>query len=796
MGVYFFYNIYIKTLDMANCYSITNESNFEILVEYTNTTITSEIIKIEIVENSYINICSESEPIILTENAIYNITTKGECVDNLCVESTICLTCNEDALIGLYYGKIYSHNPITNQTNFLFQVPAVIPYSNNPGHIIDDIAHTKKKLWILFLHSNFNNNNGSLIIEYDITLCPFTYTFNRYYNINSKLDWGLYAIDDDKLISSTDNPKDIIEIKLRPTFTISTKIQSINTDVSDLILLPNQNLIYTDRSGNPISLYVYNYLNGNFIGQFSIGLIDTSLFYIDNKLYLISLGGQIYEIDYNNNYTINLINNLNFNELVYGASSIYTCVTTTICLTNCNVLFNDGANIYAYSVGSYTLYDLGISPIQASADDIAHTNNHIWLVKRDRFGNTTFYCLDITLCPFTMTYNNRYIYYRLTLFGKGLFAYVNSQSDDILITSLGNYIVEVNTVTYAITNKFPMMPGRTIAGDILLTPNNELVCVYIDSLGNRFITFTNYNNGNIIFDIPCPQNKIIESIFVDSNYLYAVTITGEIMLVDLLGNFNFIAYQQLTIPPYLTGSSSLLGCNSLDTCFCFEYEIYVDQNDLNAAIGNDDSLLNHAVVFNYIDCNNLTPIYYYFTQAGNHKICIVVNTEIFGPYISQYNNFLTNFASTITPVGCCPTPLLTTTTTISCQCKNYTWINNGTSTRKSIVYVGCDDVQYSQKFEQSSGQISCIKNIVSTVGITVSENDCCCKCYRLTHNNPFFTDQITFKNCVNGATSTIRLSANQVINICSSVPPTHSSVTNMTVLGNCQINLQNTGYVC
>ena len=91
-------------------------------------------------------------------------------------------------------GGIYSYNSLTNTSTFLY----------DSGIISGDIATTQNKLWLY----------SSVIHEYDITLSPWSITFNRNISLSVTLGSGLGAINDTTLISTDSNTSEIITLDI------------------------------------------------------------------------------------------------------------------------------------------------------------------------------------------------------------------------------------------------------------------------------------------------------------------------------------------------------------------------------------------------------------------------------------------------------------------------------------------------------------------------------------------------------------------------------------------------------
>jgi len=100
-------------------------------------------------------------------------------------------------------GKVYSYDVSTN-TSILLNVPSLTFFAT-------DIAHTTNKLWI-----PSGSTTLGQFVEWDITLSPFTATFNRTitYPAGYRASNGLGAIDDTTIlaVNSLTTPHSVVEI--------------------------------------------------------------------------------------------------------------------------------------------------------------------------------------------------------------------------------------------------------------------------------------------------------------------------------------------------------------------------------------------------------------------------------------------------------------------------------------------------------------------------------------------------------------------------------------------------------
>jgi len=153
---------------------------------------------------------------------------------------------------------IYSYNINTNVSTFL-----QIAGPEFPG-FSPDVANTSTKLWVYSPTGTTTN-----IIEYNITLSPYTSSYNRTIIANVKLGNGLCAIDNTHLISSIQGNTTIIRITLNSNNT---------SNIENLFSLP---------SGRQVSGDIMYTTNGKIIVS-SIRIVSSSTSYYISQYALIN----------------------------------------------------------------------------------------------------------------------------------------------------------------------------------------------------------------------------------------------------------------------------------------------------------------------------------------------------------------------------------------------------------------------------------------------------------------------------------------------------------------------------
>jgi uncharacterized protein (TIGR02145 family) len=216
--------------------------------------------------------------------------------------------------------NILSYDPITNQSDILAILPGSV-----------DMANTINKLWIY-------NIATYKILEYNITLSPWSINFNRYIDYPSGiyLGVGLGAITDTLLISTDIPSGTIIELDITGSTAIVTNtlatLDSGYSITGDILLTTTGKIICTaNNSGGIIKLLQYDALTGikevdvditsYFISEYPLGVFE-----YDNKLYLA--GNNLYEVDLISPYILTMVNSLSFQTS--GASSAPSCGTVNL----------------------------------------------------------------------------------------------------------------------------------------------------------------------------------------------------------------------------------------------------------------------------------------------------------------------------------------------------------------------------------------------------------------------------------------------------------------------------------
>ena len=231
--------------------------------------------------NTPISLCVSGRSSTGSTNVITSYL--GSCSSGSC-PTTFSINESDPLLLTLTTNqyKIYSWNVSLNDYRWL-DVPNPVT-----GITAISIAHTSNKLWVA---SSSTVNTVGLIREWDITLSPFTATYNRDIIPPIPMKLGLFAMDDTTLIGTTggagnyivsldvSNPTPVIS----PLFSLSGYIMS-----QDLLVTTTNKLIATVTSTGGVSPRInqYNFITG--VLELSVPLpfsADSPLIY-NNGIYI------------------------------------------------------------------------------------------------------------------------------------------------------------------------------------------------------------------------------------------------------------------------------------------------------------------------------------------------------------------------------------------------------------------------------------------------------------------------------------------------------------------------------
>ena len=213
------------------------------------------------------------------------------------------------------YGYVFSSNVSTFLNSYFDVAPPSSP----------DIAHTTTKLWMY---------NSASITEYDITLCPFSATFNRTISLTSSLGAGLTAIDDVTLISTISN--NVVQIDISGPSAIVTTMFPVPTG-----RIIAGDMVYTTSTPHKL---ICSYINGSNTNitqhDYSTGVVEVDVIVsptVTNPFGMFMTSGNIYVCNYDGNlynFELSPPHNLTFVKtapnFIGGASQPPICANVVI----------------------------------------------------------------------------------------------------------------------------------------------------------------------------------------------------------------------------------------------------------------------------------------------------------------------------------------------------------------------------------------------------------------------------------------------------------------------------------
>ncbi len=220
--------------------------------------------------------------------------------------------------------EIYTFNPQTQST------PTLV-FDTELSYALD-VAHTDNKMWVSW--------GSNKITEYDITLSPFSATFNREITTPFFIGSGLAVGDNNNLLYGT------------------RYISSTQTKVVSLDITPNQSVTYTDlfslvsghgvagdiiklsdnggyilSTGGSSGQYILQYnIYGDLIFEKSLDGTDASdvygLYSYNGGVFLLTYSGELFEMDTESPYTVTSAST--YSGMYFeGASQLFECATGT-----------------------------------------------------------------------------------------------------------------------------------------------------------------------------------------------------------------------------------------------------------------------------------------------------------------------------------------------------------------------------------------------------------------------------------------------------------------------------------
>jgi hypothetical protein len=206
--------------------------------------------------------------------------------------------------------------------------------------------------------------DGSIIKEYNITLNPWSKTFNRNiaYPSGVSLGFGLGAISNSLLISTnvSVSPNQIITLDISTSTAVSAVIGTLGvgrTVSGDILLTTTNKILVTNQSttGPFTSTYLTQYSYPSGVFEVEVDITSTipfpyGIFIDSSKIYVCNSGGQIYKVNVNFPYTQTLFNNSGLTIL--GASQVPSCCNTNLNLPIVSYTWFTNLDTYPSSVST------------------------------------------------------------------------------------------------------------------------------------------------------------------------------------------------------------------------------------------------------------------------------------------------------------------------------------------------------------------------------------------------------------------------------------------------------------
>jgi len=186
--------------------------------------------------------------------------------------------------------RVFSYNFADNTKTTLYVTDPLV------DTLSLDIAHTENKLWL----TNVANLQRE-ILEYNITLSPWTITYNRTITVPSGVELiGLTAINNTTLLSGlAATPRQLVSLNITTSVASITSVANLPANAiptQDIIYTTNNKIIITTQINYTYYLIQYDYLTGQNELMIPIGtsIFPQGLFVENGNIYLITTIGQVY----------------------------------------------------------------------------------------------------------------------------------------------------------------------------------------------------------------------------------------------------------------------------------------------------------------------------------------------------------------------------------------------------------------------------------------------------------------------------------------------------------------------
>ena len=227
-------------------------------------------------------------------------------------------------------------------------------------------------------------------------------------------------------------------------------------------------------------------------------------------------------------------------------------------IPECSVLINTGSDVSVYFPSSNTNISLG--NFSVNSPDIAHTTTKLWL-----YSSGVIYEYDITLIPWSATFNRNIAYPSGVNLGNGLGAITNTQLISTNTSVSPHQIIELDITTNTAVSTVigTLGANRTVLGDILLTTTNKILVTNYSPPNNVYLTQYSYPSGTFEVEKFMTPSTIGSSggLFIDSGKIYVSGSGGLLYKVNVSPPYTQTFFNNSGIIP-IQGASQVPSCNN------------------------------------------------------------------------------------------------------------------------------------------------------------------------------------------------------------------------------------------
>ncbi len=290
-------------------------------------------------------------------------------------------------------------------------------------------------------------------------------------------------------------------------------------------------------SVNELAYYEYNLTTCEFI--------DDGWYYVVNEYDYV---GYVFHIE--GGYVVEIV------TCDCGLTTTTTTIPSTV-TECCGVLLTNGTDVYFYNFTDVNTLNI---PGFISTYGIAMTSNYLWSVT------TAFLQWDITLNPFTATYNTSIPFPGTFTTSSGIVAIDNSTIIAIDDSATPPDVVELvidnplSPMAMTPTIKFSLQTDRIAIGNMLYTNDGKLIVINQDTVTNDYyLTQYEYSTGTIEADLnigTVAPTSIYQCdctiyITIDGSVVYAIEKTSPNSLIEVEG---------LLLPDLLISATQVSMC--------------------------------------------------------------------------------------------------------------------------------------------------------------------------------------------------------------------------------------------